>query len=86
MRSAVPADTPSDIFAAQVRRWQSMTPAEKGELIDVMSTEVDDIARAGIRFREPNVAPEREHWLIVARRYGRTFAQTCIGPEPIRCP
>ena len=38
-----------------------MSPAEKGALMQAMSLEVEQIARSGIRMREPNISKFREN-------------------------
>ena len=61
-----------------------MSVIDKVELVDAMCREIDELARNGIRMREPSVSPEREHWLMMMRRYGRDLTEKVLGPEPIK--
>jgi hypothetical protein len=79
----VPADTSPEVFAMMVERWRSMPVSDKAELMEAMSIEVDQIARSGIRMREPNISRARENWLMMSRRYGRALAMEVLGTEPI---
>ena len=67
-----------------VERWRSMSVAEKGDLVETMCRDCDELAHSGIRSREPAVSPERERWLLMMRRYGRAFTLRVLGSEPSR--
>lgn len=63
-------------------RWRCLLPAERAKVMEAMSIDIDQMARSGIRMREPNASPSRESWLMMSRRYGRSMAEEVLGPEP----
>jgi hypothetical protein len=77
-------DTSAEVSRKMVLRWRSMSPDQKGELVEAMCADVDEIARLGIRRTEPDVSVEREKWLMMVRRYGRNAARAVLGDEPPR--
>jgi hypothetical protein len=58
-----------------------MSTVDKAELVEKMCIEVDDLARLGIAYREGDVSPQRERYLLAIRRYGRAFADEYFGPD-----
>jgi hypothetical protein len=59
-----------------------MTVSEKAELVHKMCVDVELLARSGMRHEEPGVSPQREHWLLMQRRYGTELTVAALGPEP----
>jgi hypothetical protein len=85
--SVFAVDTSSEASALLIKKWRSMSFAEKGELVEAMCIEADDLARLGISFREGAVSIERERYLMAIRRYGRSFADTYFGENsPVPLP
>ena len=82
--TALPRDTSPEIWAVMVERWRSMSAAEKGELVDAMCRDCDELAWLGIASLEPLATEARRQWLMMMRRYGRRFATSVLGPEPPR--
>jgi hypothetical protein len=80
-------DTSTEASALLVAKWRSMSFVEKGELVEAMCLEADELARLGIAFREGVVTIERERYLMAIRRYGQTFADTYFSENsPVPLP
>jgi hypothetical protein len=64
-----------------------MSFVEKGELVEAMCLEADELARLGIAFREGVVTIERERYLMAIRRYGQAFADAYFAENsPVPLP
>ena len=63
---SIPADTDPAAFALLVERWRSMSVAERVDLVDQVTADVERMARAGIRATHPEMTePEIRHELAV---------------------
>jgi hypothetical protein len=80
-------DTSAEASALLVSKWRSMSFVEKGELVEAMCLEADELARLGIAFREGVVTIERERHLMAIRRYGQAFADAYFAENsPVPLP
>jgi len=71
---SIPADTDPTAFAVLVDRWRSMSVAERVDLVDQVTADVERMARAGIRATRPGLTePEIRHELA-RRRFGAALA------------
>ncbi len=71
---SIPADTDPAAFAVLVERWRSMSVAERVDLVDQVTADVERMARAGIRATHPEMTePEIRHELA-RRRFGAALA------------
>jgi hypothetical protein len=64
-RAALSADTTVEIEDRQIAAWRRMSPAERLQMVSVMTRAVNELALAGIRHRYPH-ASERECFLRLA--------------------
>jgi hypothetical protein len=82
--SAISTDTSHEAFGVMCQRWAAMSTVDRGELFSALCLHVDEIARLGIAATEGDVSPEREHFLLMERRYGTALATTVLGNPPLR--
>lgn len=82
--AGVSSDTPADVSAKQFEVLHRMGLEGRARLTFSLIDNATELARAGIRAREPRVSVERERWLLMARRYGRELAHSVLGAEPPR--
>lgn len=75
---ATEVDTSLDIHRRQVARWRQMRSQDKAALVDALTQDCTALALAGIR-RRGAASPDEELRLLVARRYGTTFAHEVYG-------
>ncbi len=79
-----PHDTPDEVTRRHTAVLRALGLSGRAQLAFSLMDDAMTLARAGIRAREPGVSPDRERWLLVARRYGRATAVQVLGPEPPR--
>jgi hypothetical protein len=65
-------DTSADANQRQLLAFRSMTPKERLQLADTMSTEVRSLVEAGIRERHPEYSAEERQ---------AALAEILLGPE-----
>jgi hypothetical protein len=75
-------DTSAEANALSANRFRTMSVLERIGLLNRMCADVDTLARLGIRQQYGGPSAEREHWVLMARRYGRPLAQEVLGDEP----
>jgi len=81
-QASVPADTDPAAFAVLVERWRSMSVAERVDLVDQITADVEQLAVAGIRAMHPDLTePEIRHELA-RRRFGATLADEAYRHRP----
>lgn len=73
--------------AVEARRVQSailrrMAPAERVEAAAAMSEDAREIARAGIRFRQPSWTESRVRYQLLCQLYGAHLVARAWGPRP----
>ena len=71
-----PLDTSSDMRARQIALYRAMTPEDRIRLADEMSTDVRELARAGIRARMPEGTTAAEVDAELVRMLTRGAAPT----------
>ena len=79
------SDTTPAAEAVLVRRWRTMTMAEKAALVGDLSEAVNELALAGIRHRYPGAFPRECFLRLAVLRLGRPLALRAY-PEIDRLP
>lgn len=77
----VPRDTSPAVHSMMIERWRALSFTDRADLVDQLCSDCDVAARTGIALYGA-VSVERERWLLMSRRYGRSFAVDVLGPEP----
>ena len=71
---SIPADTEPAAFALLVERWRAMSVAEKVDLVDQLTADVERMAVAGIRAAHPDLTGTEVCHELARRRFGVELA------------
>lgn len=75
------ADTSSEAIEELARIWRSRTSEERWALLAALDADVETIARAGIRWANPDFNEEEVNRELFRRRYGDQLALDALGPN-----
>lgn len=71
---SIPADTDPVVFRMLVERWRAMTVAERVELVDQITADVELIAVTGILDGDPGLSDIEVRHELARRRFGASLA------------
>ncbi|CAN5902579.1 hypothetical protein BH23ACT2_BH23ACT2_27800 [soil metagenome] len=74
MTEARPLDTEAAVWDLQIESWRGLSMAERAALIDQMCSDVELLARAGIRRVNPALSESEALYQLARRRYGSSLA------------
>lgn len=74
-------DTSAEANQRQLKAFRSMTPKDRLQLADVMSSEVRALTVSGIRHRHPEYSAEEIQAALAEILLGRELAATSRGPR-----
>jgi hypothetical protein len=73
-KASIPADTDPAAFAVLVERWRSTTVAERVDLVDHLTADVERMARARIQANRPGITEAEIRHELARRRFGIALA------------
>lgn len=79
---ALSEDTSFDAEAVRIEVLRHMPASRRVELLDAACRMSRTLARAGLRRRHPNAAPELIERLLMDLVLGETLAERVYGPRP----
>jgi len=68
-------DTPADVERLQIEGWRRMSPADKADLVRVLTAASLEMTRAGIRHRHPDESPEQHRRRLAVILFGDELAR-----------
>jgi hypothetical protein len=81
--ASIPADTDPAAFDVLVHHWRSMSIAARAGLVDQINTDVEVMARAGIRAMHPELSEREILHELARRRFGAELADEAYRHVPL---
>lgn len=78
--ASTPADTSAEAQALLDQRWESMSPADKAEIVVALFNDCTNLALAGITAQYGEMDPTSTAYHLAARRYGSDLADAVYRP------
>lgn len=72
-------DTDPTVAALQIAAWRRMSPGEKLAQVDALTRELFMVAEAGLKHREPMLAPAARARRLADVRLGQELAELVYG-------